>query len=1056
MLLGLLLALLGAIGLAPTRFRAAAPAPSVLTPTPTVTCGPAWRTVASPNPGALHAISAFSPTDIWAVGSYYTATPSGSAEQTLTLHWNGSNWAVVPSPNASTFNNILTGVTVVAPNDAWAVGSYNTPLGVVFTLVMHWNGTQWSLVTHPDPAHNGSQVLHDVTARAANDVWAVGEWDAGITQVLIEHWNGSAWDIVEADQVGVLYGVSVVSAANVWAVGTRYGVTLVLRWNGTSWAVVPSPNGSPDGNLLIDATVTTANDIWAVGYQYTNGQPTQTLAEHWDGTAWTIVLGPLVDPTGAVLQAVDAVASNDIWAVGSHGNQQPLVEHWDGQGWQAVPAENGGSTLSQLGAVAALGSADVWAVGWLWNNGLQPLVEHYSPGGCPIPPSYTPPPTATPTFTRTPTVTPMPLLSPTPGCVPDWAVISSPSPDNFRNFLLGATALAPANAWAVGYIGNGLTLAEHWDGAFWTTVTSPNPSYGGHLNAVAATRATDVWAVGAGVNTYHTLTEHWDGTAWSIVPSPNPGSFYNFLEGVAAIGPQDVWATGFYKILGNRTLLLHWDGSTWSQVSSPNMGGNGDDNYLHAIAATANNDVWAVGHVNDIQSQELILHWNGTSWQIVTGLTAPNSRLYRVAPRTATDAWAVGIGDSTSSARALILHWDGTGWTQMPLALDATLYAVAATAANNAWAVGALGPMDARQSVILHWDGISWTRMTSPNPEPVHDNVLYSVATAGSSVVWAVGYYGRSLSGTQSHTLVEQYTPLCPTVTPAPSPTGGVPSPTRTTTPGTPPPSPTGGLPSPTRTAPAVPTVTAGLTGTPGVPSATPIPSPTAAVPTATPCLLQFTDVPPGSTFYPYVRCLACQGIVSGYACGGPGEPCPGSYFRPNNQVTRGQVSKIVAESAGFSELMPSTQQTFEDVTPASTFWRWVERLAGRGIIGGYPCGGPFEPCVAPTNRPYFRPNNNVTRGQLSKITSGAAGWTETPTAQTFEDSPPTSPFYRWIERVAARGIVNGYPCGGAGEPCVAPDNRPYFRPANNATRGQMSKIAAAAFFPGCTTPSRR
>ena len=234
--------------------------------------------------------------------------------------------------------------------------------------------------------------------------------------------------------------------------------------------------------------------------------------------------------------------------------------------------------------------------------------------------------------------------------------------------------------------------------------------------------------------------------------------------------------------------------------------------------------------------------------------------------------------------------------------------------------------------------------------------------------------------------------------------------------------------------------------------SATPTATATA---TATACALTFNDVPPGSTFYDWIRCLACRGIVTGYPCGGPGEPCPGQYYRPNSNVTRGQVSKIVSESAGFSDPVPSTQQTFEDVPPNGTFWLWVERLATRGIISGYPCGGPFEPCVAPGNRPYFRPNNNVTRGQLSKITSGAAGWTETPTGRSFADVAPGSTFYLTIERMAARGIIQGYPCGSNPfEPCVGPANRPYFRPNNNATRGQMAKIAAEAFFPNCVTPA--
>jgi hypothetical protein len=269
----------------------------------------------------------------------------------------------------------------------------------------------------------------------------------------------------------------------------------------------------------------------------------------------------------------------------------------------------------------------------------------------------------------------------------------------------------------------------------------------------------------------------------------------------------------------------------------------------------------------------------------------------------------------------------------------------------------------------------------------------------------------------------------------------------------------TGIGPSPTATVPPSHTPTPAASATPSVtPSATPTipasPSATASATTSvTPCALTFADVPPGSTFYATIRCLACRGIVGGYPCGGPGEPCPGQYYRPGANVTRGQTAKIIAGAAGFTEPVPSTQQTFEDVPPGSTFALYVERLSTRGIIGGYPCGGSFEPCVGPDNRPYFRPNNNVTRGQLAKITSGAAGWSETPTSQTFEDVPPGQTFYLYVERMAARGIIGGYPCGGPGEPCVGPANRPYFRPNNNATRGQMSKIAALAFFPNCATP---
>jgi Tol biopolymer transport system component len=205
-------------------------------------------------------------------------------------------------------------------------------------------------------------------------------------------------------------------------------------------------------------------------------------------------------------------------------------------------------------------------------------------------------------------------------------------------------------------------------------------------------------------------------------------------------------------------------------------------------------------------------------------------------------------------------------------------------------------------------------------------------------------------------------------------------------------------------------------------------------------CTLQFSDVPEGSAFHPFVMCLACQGIISGY---------PDGTYRPNNPVTRGQLSKIVANAAGYSE--PHTNQTFQDVPAGSTFHEFIERLSSRGIIGGYACGGPGEPCVAPGNRPYFRPNANVTRGQTSKIVAIAANVPAPPSGQqTFEDVPTTSTFWTWIEPLAASGAISGYPCGAPGETCVPPGNRPYFRPNANVTRGQSTKIVSSTFFPNC------
>lgn len=122
-----------------------------------------------------------------------------------------------------------------------------------------------------------------------------------------------------------------------------------------------------------------------------------------------------------------------------------------------------------------------------------------------------------------------------------------------------------------------------------------------------------------------------------------------------------------------------------------------------------------------------------------------------------------------------------------------------------------------------------------------------------------------------------------------------------------------------------------------------------------TPTRQTFTDVPPGSTFYPFIERMASRGVIGGY---------PDGTFRPNAPATRGQIAKIVSNARGYTDT--PTGQTFQDVAPGSAFYVWIERLASRGVMGGYACGSPNEPCV--TGKPYFRPGANATRGQVSKI----------------------------------------------------------------------------------------
>ena len=198
----------------------------------------------------------------------------------------------------------------------------------------------------------------------------------------------------------------------------------------------------------------------------------------------------------------------------------------------------------------------------------------------------------------------------------------------------------------------------------------------------------------------------------------------------------------------------------------------------------------------------------------------------------------------------------------------------------------------------------------------------------------------------------------------------------------------------------------------------------------------RFWDVPNDFWAFEFIEYLASRPTpaISGYADG---------TFRPNNNTTRAQLTKIVVLGFNMPSINPPSGR-FADVANDSPFYSFVETAAERGLITGYPCGGAGEPCDS-QNRPYFRPNANVTRAQIAKIVVIAAGWSLVePATASFQDVPPNSTFFSYIETAYQHQIVGGYTCGGAGEPCDA-QNRPYFRPGNNATRAQISKLVTLA-----------
>ncbi|HEY6410371.1 MAG TPA: hypothetical protein VIY29_23210, partial [Ktedonobacteraceae bacterium] len=190
--------------------------------------GTQWHVVPSPNPSTtnndFNAVVAISANNAWAVGYYNSATGG----QTLIEHWNGTQWSVVASPNPSTRSNSLGSIAALSDKDVWAIGTYANSAGQFQTLTEHWNGTTWSVVPSPSPGALNN-MLSGVTVVSATDAWVVGSYfinpdpDTSHTQTLIEHWNGTKWSVVSSPnptlRTNVLHDVVAVSANDVWAVG---------------------------------------------------------------------------------------------------------------------------------------------------------------------------------------------------------------------------------------------------------------------------------------------------------------------------------------------------------------------------------------------------------------------------------------------------------------------------------------------------------------------------------------------------------------------------------------------------------------------------------------------------------------------------------------------------------------------------------------------------------------------------------------------------------------------------------------------------------------------
>lgn len=348
-------------------------------------CG-SWEANAELQPdvalGGIESISALSSSDVWAVGN------------NTVWHWSGARWETVPTPltNSAGYYQLL-GVEAVSTNDVWIIGYSRTEYEsrINTPLVWHWNGTQWSEEKLPEFNKPDDTIPTAIASSAPNDVWIVG------TNGLVMHWDGTAWaqqllgDPAERNMH--LKSLVAIAENDVWAVGYIHEgdgpwLALTVHWDGEKWSMLPNP-ATENGSVLLEAvTAVAADDVWAAGNRSAEAGVTETFIMHWNGVEWKVVSSPNVSSQN-YLYGLAALSANDVWAVGNRdtlsSEGKMLVLRWDGTSWSVVPVPKPMNNQN-LSDVAAVALNEIWAVGGAQFNedgGYYSMVARFVERECP-------------------------------------------------------------------------------------------------------------------------------------------------------------------------------------------------------------------------------------------------------------------------------------------------------------------------------------------------------------------------------------------------------------------------------------------------------------------------------------------------------------------------------------------------------------------------------------------------------------------------------------------------------------------------------------------------
>lgn len=303
--------------------------------------------------------------DVWVVGAHY----EGGAGIPYARRWDGETWSAAPVEIVAEANAGFHDVVAVAGDDAWAVGSMRGSE----PMAQRWDGSEWRAV-RVDPTGAAEAELFAVTA-AGRERWSVGRARFGLRwRPLVMGWQGRSWAAADVPALGgvdaALRGVDAVGPGDAWAVGWTAAPggrqrTLALRFDGSAWQRVPTPNPGDGDHLLSSVAAVGPDEAWAVGWSVPGDGRDRPLILRWDGARWRPVPAPELVGR-AQLVDVSAPEGGDAWAAGRVTDATEtfgsLVIAWDGEGWTEVETPDVGAEDDTLAGIAVVDGFP-WAVG---------------------------------------------------------------------------------------------------------------------------------------------------------------------------------------------------------------------------------------------------------------------------------------------------------------------------------------------------------------------------------------------------------------------------------------------------------------------------------------------------------------------------------------------------------------------------------------------------------------------------------------------------------------------------------------------------------------------